>query len=130
MGKKNPNSTEATLPKEAELLEKVLNNAQVAIVIADNYHKIEQVNPEFTRIFGYTEEESIGKYTYDLIVPEEFRIELEQLSERLEKWEPSEYESIRCTKDGRRIDVNIRVSPIIIDGKRVGAFAFFADISA
>jgi two-component system cell cycle sensor histidine kinase/response regulator CckA len=129
MGKNNLNSKETALPRETELLEQVLNNAQVAIVIADNDHKIEHVNPEFTRIFGYTEEEAIGKYTYDLIVPEEFRIELEQLRERLEKWEPSEYESIRCTKDRRRIDVNIRVSPLIIDGKRVGAFAFFADIS-
>jgi two-component system cell cycle sensor histidine kinase/response regulator CckA len=130
MGKNNLNSTEATLLRETELLEQVLNNAQVAIVIADNYHKIEQVNPEFTRIFGYTEEETIGKHTYDLIIPEEFHFEIEKLNERLAKWEKSEYESIRCTKDGRRIDVNIRVSPIIIDGKRVGAFAFYADISA
>ncbi len=129
MEKNNLNSTEISLPKETELLEQVLNNAQVAIVISDNDHKIERINPEFTRIFGYTAEEAIGKYTYDLIVPEEFRIEIEQLSERLEKWERSEYESIRCTKDRRRIHVLIRVSPIIIDGKRVGGFGFFSDIT-
>jgi two-component system cell cycle sensor histidine kinase/response regulator CckA len=125
----NLNSPEATLPKNIEMLEQVLINAQVAIIIADNDHKIEHINPEFTRIFGYTEQEAIGKYTYDLIVPEEFRFELEQLSERLEKWERSEYETIRCTKDGQRIHVLTRVSPIIIDGKRVGAFAFYSDIS-
>jgi two-component system sensor histidine kinase/response regulator len=129
MEKNNLNSTEVSLPKEAEFLEQVLNNAQVAIVITDNDYKIEYVNPEFTGIFGYTAEEAIGKYTYDLIIPEEFGIELEHLSERLEKWERSEYETIRCTKDGRRIHVIIRVSPIIIDDKRVGAFAFFSDIS-
>jgi two-component system cell cycle sensor histidine kinase/response regulator CckA len=129
MEKNNLNSTEVSLPKETEFLEQVINNAQVAIVITDNYHKIEYVNPEFTRIFGYTEEEAIGKHTYDLIVPEEFRIELEQLNERLEKWERSEYETIRCTKDGQRIHVIIRVSPIIIDGKRIGGFGFFSDIS-
>jgi len=129
MEKNNLNSTEALLPKDAEFLEQVLNNAQVAIVITDNDHKIEYVNPEFTRIFGYTAEEAIGKHTYDLIVPEEFRIELEQLSERWEKWERSEYETIRRTKDGRRIHVLIRVSPIIIDGKRVGGFGFFSNIS-
>jgi len=129
MEKHNLNSTEVSLPKEIELLEQVLNNAQVAIVITDNDHKVERINPEFTRIFGYTAEEAIGKYTYDLIVPEEFRVELEQLSERLEKWERSGYEAIRGTKDGRRIHVLIRVSPIIIGGKRVGAFGFFSDIS-
>jgi two-component system cell cycle sensor histidine kinase/response regulator CckA len=129
MEKNSLNSTEVSLPKEIELLEQVLNNAQVAIVITDNDHKVERINPEFTRIFGYTAEEAIGKYTYDLIVPEEFRVELEQLSERLEKWERSGYEAIRGTKDGRRIHVLIRVSPIIIGGKRVGAFGFFSDIS-
>jgi two-component system cell cycle sensor histidine kinase/response regulator CckA len=129
MEKNSLNSTEVSLPKEIELLEQVLDNAQVAIVITDNDHKIERINPEFTRIFGYTAEEAIGKYTYDLIIPEEFRIELERLNERLEKWERSEFEAIRCTKEGRRIHVLIRVSPIIIHGKRVGGFGFFSDIS-
>jgi two-component system cell cycle sensor histidine kinase/response regulator CckA len=129
MEKDNLNSTEISPPKEIELLEQVLNNAQVGIVIADNDHKIERINPEFTRIFGYTAEEAIGKHIYDLIIPEEFLVELEQLSERLEKWESSGFEAIRCTKDGRRIHVLIRVSPIIIDGKRVGGFGFFSDIS-
>jgi len=129
MEKNNLNSTEVSLPKETEFLEQVINNAQVAIVITDNDHKIEYVNPEFTKIFGYTAEEAIGKHTYGLIMPEELHIELEQLHERLEKWERSEYKTIRCTKDGRRIHVIIRVSPIIIDDKRVGAFGFFSDIS-
>ena len=129
MGKNNLNSTTISLPKEAELLEQVLNNAQVAIIITDNDHKIGRINPEFTRIFGYTAEEAIGKYIYDLIVPKEFRMEVEQVSERLEKWERSGYEAVRYTKDGRRIHVFIRVSPIIIDGKRVGGFGFFSDIS-
>ncbi len=129
MGKNNLNSTKATLPRGTELLEKVLNNAQVGIIITDNYHKIEYVNPEFTRIFGYTEVDAVGSYIYDLITPEEFHIELEQLSDRLEKRERSEFETIRCTKDGQRIHVLVRVSPIIIDGKRVGGFGFYSDIS-
>jgi two-component system cell cycle sensor histidine kinase/response regulator CckA len=129
MGKNTPNSLEGTLPKETEFLEQVLDNAQVAIVITDNYHTIEYVNSEFKRIFGYTPQEAVGKHIYDLILPEEFRIELEQLTERLEKWERSEFEAIRRTKDGQRIHVLVRVSPIIIHGKRVGGFGFFSDIS-
>ena len=77
--------TDSKLPKETELMEQVLDNAQVAIVIADSDHKLEYVNPEFTRIFGYSAEEAIGKHTYDLIVPEDRRVELEELTERLEK---------------------------------------------
>ena len=117
------------LPKETELMEQVLDNAQVAIVITDNDHKVEYVNPEFTRIFGYPREAAIEKYTYDLVVPEDRRVELEQLTEQLDRLERSEYETIRCSKDGRRIDVLCRLSPIIQGGKRVGGFAFYSDIS-
>jgi two-component system cell cycle sensor histidine kinase/response regulator CckA len=125
----NLNSPEVIPPRNIEMLEQVLNNAQVGIIITDNDHKIEYVNPEFTRIFGYTEVDAVGSYIYDLITPEEFHIELEQLSDRLEKREPSEFETIRCTKDGQRIHVLVRVSPIIIDNKRVGGFGFYSDIS-
>jgi two-component system sensor histidine kinase/response regulator len=101
----------------------------VAIVITDNDHELVYVNPEFTNIFGYSEKEAVGRHTYDLIVPEEYRLELEQLTNRLQKWEQSEYETVRCTKDGRRIHVLCRLSPIIFNKKRVGGFGFFTDIS-
>jgi two-component system sensor histidine kinase/response regulator len=111
------------------LLEQVLDNALVAIVITDNDHKIEYVNPEFTTIFGYSIDEALDKYTYDLIIPEEFRFELERVTKGLEKGERSKYEAVRCRKDGRKIHVLCRVAPIIIDSKRLGGFAFFTDIS-
>jgi two-component system sensor histidine kinase/response regulator len=129
MEKENLNQAEATLHKETELLEQVLNNAQVAIVISDKNRKVERINPEFTRIFGYTAEEATGEYLDNLIVPEEFRDELDQVTERLDKGERIELEAIRRTKDGRMIHVLTRTSPIIINNKRVGGFAFYSDIS-
>jgi two-component system sensor histidine kinase/response regulator len=129
MKKNNLGATELKHLKEIELLEQVLENAQVAIIVTDAKHKLEYVNPEFTRIFGYSEEEAIGKHLYDLIYPEERLVELEQLTERLEKLERSEYETIRRTKDGRRIHVLCRVSPIVVNGESVGGFAFYSDIS-
>jgi len=129
MEKDNLSPAEVTLPKETELLEQVLNNAQVAIVIADDNQKIERINPEFTRIFGYTAEEATGEYLDNLIIPEEFRDELERVIERLDKGERIELETIRRTKDGTMIHVLSRTSPIIINNKRVGGFAFYSDIS-
>ena len=129
MEKENLHQAEATLHKETELLEQVLNNAQVAIVISDKNRKVERINPEFTRIFGYTAEEATGEYLDNLIVPEEFRDELDQVTERLDKGERIELEAIRRTKDGRMIHVLTRTSPIIINNKRVGGFAFYSDIS-
>jgi two-component system cell cycle sensor histidine kinase/response regulator CckA len=115
--------------KDIELLEQILENAQVGIVIADRDIIIERINPEFTRIFGYTEEEAIGKYIPDLIVPEISFDQSEEANSRLEKGEQIEYETMRRTKDGRIIPVLCRASPIMIDGKKLGGFSFYTDIS-
>ena len=55
------NRGEVTRLNESELQEQLLNNAQVAIIIADINRKIECTNPEFTRMFGYNAGEAIGK---------------------------------------------------------------------
>jgi len=65
--------------KDVEMLEQVLNNAQVAIAITDSNLKIERINPEFTLIFGYTAEEATGNFIYNLIIPEELRDEWDRL---------------------------------------------------
>jgi len=64
--KNNLSPGEVTRHKETELLEQVLNNARVAIIVSDNNRKIERINPEFTRIFGYTAEEATGEYFHNL----------------------------------------------------------------
>ena len=129
MEKNDLNSAEVTPLKDIEMLEQVLDNAQVAIVINDRNRKIERINPEFTRIFGYAEEEAIGEYLHNLIVPEGFLNEPGEVDKKLEKGERTELETIRRRKDGRLIHVLCRVSPIIINGKRAGGFAFYSDIS-
>ena len=40
-----------------------------AVVMVDRASRITRVNPEFTRIFGYTAEEAVGQRTTDLIAP-------------------------------------------------------------
>jgi PAS domain S-box-containing protein len=71
------------LPNENELLENLLNNAQVAIVIADSNQIIMRINPEFTRLFGYSENDAIGKNIYNLLVPDKLRAESKQVTKRL-----------------------------------------------
>ena len=119
------------LSRETEILDQVVNNALVAIVISDVHRRIERINPEFTRMFGYEEEEAIGKYLQDLIVPDAgmLRFESDDIGQRLEKKEQIEFETLRAKKDGETIHVHCRVSPIFINEKRVGGFAFYTDIT-
>ncbi len=115
---------------DPETLAQLLENAQVAIVIADNDLVVHGINREFTEMFGYTSEESVGSKITDLIMLENRPLETSmKIRERVDKGERIEYETIRKRKDGSNIDVECRVSPITKDGVIVGAYTFYIDIS-
>src|SRR5687767_15377673 len=82
------------------------------------------------RIFGYTAEEAIGKSVTMLIPPDHVDEEPAILA-RLRAGDRIEhYETIRLTKDGRRIDISLTVSPIKgPNGQIVGASKIARDIT-
>ncbi len=116
-------------PDLSDLLIEVFDNALVAIVIVDNSSVIQHVNPEFSRIFGYSRKEASGKTIFELIFPENVSTEIDRVSSRVQGGESIEFESMRRTKDGRLIPVLNRVTPIIFNGTKAGAFSFITDIS-
>jgi two-component system sensor histidine kinase/response regulator len=120
---------EQEFPDLSGLFREVFDNALIAIVIADNDTIIKGVNPEFTKVFGYSADEVMGKRIAELIIPETERKQVSDVKSRIEAGEKVEYESIRRTKEGRIIPVLVRVSPIIVDGVKVGGFSFYTDIS-
>ena len=64
------------------------------------------------RIYGYRAEEILGKHI-SILTPPERPAEVPQAMEKLRRGERAElYETVRVTKDGRRIHVSLTVSPI------------------
>ncbi len=64
------------------------------------------------RIFGYTAEEVIGKTIY-IIIPPERHYEEPQILAKLRRGERIDhYETVRMTKDGRRVNISLTISPI------------------
>ncbi len=72
---------ELQIAKEKAFLEHLIDSTPEAIVITDVPGKITHVNNEFTNLFGYSNDEAIGKYINDLIVPDEFAEEAEKIDE-------------------------------------------------
>ena len=83
------------------------------------------------RIFGYTAAESIGR-SITLIIPSERWEEERSILAHLGRGERVEhFESVRLTKDGRRIDVSLTSSPVRDgSGRIVGASKVARDITA
>ncbi len=109
--------------------DELFNSAPEAIVLHDNEDRIADVNKEFTRLFGYTRDEAIGKPINDLLASDEFLDEATKISESVIAGQKIDLESKRKHQDGHLIDVSILGAPIIHDGKQVGDYAIYRDIT-
>ncbi|HEX8117639.1 MAG TPA: PAS domain S-box protein, partial [Pyrinomonadaceae bacterium] len=88
-------------------------------------------NEAAERMYGYAAEEAVGRHI-SFIVPEELRGDLEDILARLGRGERVERaETLRVSKDGRRIDVSLIISPVRdSSGRLVGASTIARDITA
>jgi PAS domain S-box-containing protein len=101
-----------------------------AIVSKDLDGTITRWNAAAERLFGYRAHEALGRSIL-LLVPPDNRDEIAEALERVRKGEHVNYpKTVRLTKDGRRIAVSVRISPVLDDdGKIVGASTIARDLS-
>ena len=90
-------------------MDKLFATVPEAIVVLDTDDSILRVNPEFTKIFGYAEEEALGRAINELVVPEELLAEAVQYTRRGTRGEILNVETMRKRKDGARVPVSIVV---------------------
>jgi PAS domain S-box-containing protein len=113
-----------------ERLAAIVENSQDAIISQDLDGRILTWNRGAELLFGYTSDEAVGN-PIELIVPQEMRAEHQESMQALRRGEPVEYiESSRVHKDGTRLEVSSRISPLRnAEGEVVGASKLSHDIS-
>lgn len=111
----------------ATFLEELLDSAPEAIAIVHR-GKILHVNHEFTRLFGYSAQESVGRNLDEMLVPEGRMHESEMLALALEETGRGFLETVRRTKAGELVDVSVLAAPVRIGGDQVGVFVSYRDI--
>lgn len=115
---------EEDLKSAREQLELFLKNTVDSIVILDLQFHILKVNRAFERMFGWTEQEVIGRPIPT--TPDFLRNEFTALSQEIVNGRHiTAYETVRQHKNGSLIDVIIYISPIL-DAK--GSLVAFAGI--
>ena len=110
-------------------LEQLFALSPEAITLIDNNNVVLRVNSEFTRIFGYEEDEALGRVLYDLILPPEMEADGFQARDRIMSGLELPLETKRRHKDGRLIDVSLTGTTIELGGNHYGIYAIYRDIT-
>jgi two-component system cell cycle sensor histidine kinase/response regulator CckA len=110
-------------------LEELVESAPEAITLLDLNYRVLRINSEFTRMFGYTAEEALGREVGSLIVPPNLEEEARTVSDALNRGQKISIETKRRRKDGTLVDVSILGTPVSVGGGRVALYAIYRDIS-
>ncbi len=95
--------------------------------VVDEENRVSDVNPAFSRLFGYERNEVIGSSIYDFFDDGNGAIVRNQLKERRDKGIASIYEVNIVTRDGNAMPVLLSGSPIMEGGRVVGKIGIFKD---
>lgn len=121
--------TRKNLEIQEAFFETLIREAPLAIVILDNNDRVKQVNNHFTELFGYTLEEAAGRLVNELIVPDSHKEEGNELTQLASRGEFINSETVRCTKEGKLVDVEIIGKPVMLHDSKIGVFGIYQDIS-
>ncbi|MGD2114134.1 MAG: EAL domain-containing protein [Acidobacteriota bacterium] len=114
---------------ETAYLEQLFTAAPEAVVLLDNRERVQRVNPEFERLFGYSADEAVGRPVNDLIAPDHLREQASELSFRAARGETINVETMRRCKDGSEVQVSILGTPIHTEDGQVALYGIYRDIT-
>jgi len=112
------------------LLAAIVSASDDAIVSTTLEGIILSWNQGAQRLFGHSPAEAVGR-SIDLIIPKELRPEERQILQRIRQGDRVDhFETIRVSKDGRRLDISLTVSPMREEsGRVIGASKVARDIT-
>jgi two-component system sensor histidine kinase/response regulator len=114
--------------KQKQFFEALFIHSPAALVVLDNDLYIKSCNPSFETLFGYSDNEIIGKNIDALIATKDTIGEALEYTKRAIK-EFIHFTGRRRRKDGVLVDVEILAVPIIVNKVKMGVVAIYHDIT-
>jgi two-component system, sensor histidine kinase and response regulator len=125
----NRRRTEHMLRERTQLLDTLIQTSPVGIIVHDQHRVVTWANPAFCEIFGYTEQECIGRRLEELIVQPGAEPAFLENIQRIADGAVLHGSMKRKTKDGALVDVEVHAKRLLADGNYCGAYALFQDIT-
>ena len=120
---------EEALVSQTAYSQRLFEDSPAGIALMGTDDRIVMVNKSFQGMFGYSNEEIRGRNINDIIVPPSLREEARALSSTSQHGTTISKETTRRRKDGSSVDVHITGYPILIEGKHVGVYGMYENIS-
>jgi PAS domain S-box-containing protein len=116
------------LQEKGEQLGKLFERLPQPVIVMDQNGCALRVNPEFTQVFGFTSQETVGRRLSDLIIPGDpgQGSNNEPESEGCE----GEVEVVRQRKDGSQLHVLVVSVTVSLPGRRTERWTIYRDITA
>jgi PAS domain S-box-containing protein len=120
---------EEEMQRQKAHLDELFELAPESIILVDANNEITRVNREFTRVFGYSPEEALGRKLHELVVPADQRPGFDENLSRIAASQRVDSEMVRRRKNGERLDVSIVAAPVPLFGGQIGTFVIYRDIT-
>jgi PAS domain S-box-containing protein len=104
-----------------------MGNPEAAVCLSPGF-LIQDINPRFEALFGYSLDEIKGKHINDVVAPEDMREEAERLDKDAKKGYAS-HDTVRKRKDGSLVPVSISAAPVTLEDKLLGYVGLYKDIT-
>ena len=118
------------LEEQRAQLSELFARVPEAVIMLDRDSRIARINPEFTKIFGYTAEEATGQRIADLITPDDLQEEVESFMDRMVQiGDVFAVETVRKHKNGTRVPVALICVPVSSNGSGNTGYVIYRDIT-
>src|SRR5215204_3176480 len=118
------------LRRQKEYFEALVLNSPVAIAIMDLDANVVSWNPAAERLFGYSQDEAVGRSIDDLVAETpEMRAEVLKYTQQVSGDGRIDAVTQRSRKDGTLVDVELLAVPVTVGGDQVGTYAMYHDIT-
>jgi PAS domain S-box-containing protein len=123
------NAFSQAIAKSAHLAA-IVASSNDAILSTDLLGRVQSWNQGAEKLFGYSAKEMIGR-AEAIIIPEARANEIGTSIDVVKSGKALRTETIRCTRDGRSIDVSIEIAPILdTNGKVIAVSSIIHDVSS
>ena len=120
---------EETIRKAETLFSQLFLNSPMAIVMLNNRGTVVRVNHGFEEMFGFLQEELMGKELNQFIVPQGLESEGNDLDTLISSYKVIRIETTRIRKGGKALSVIIYGVPVHLDETTIGIFGVYVDIT-